>query len=230
MSLRFRFGNFTFGRTGLRFSRWRKSWGISTPLDGSGGNTFGIIRAGPFRWFFSKRLHKKQSGEEPNRPSGCGCGCLVVLLVLLVGGALGHFFGGGGEGQDAGPRQEIERRVAVRKRELLQQVEAKIEQEHKHLEDEAWKRWRKAANEVTTCPAPWEYGIPPEEKAHRTKFREQLLQQKLAAGKALNEGAFTKELEDLRSRLLKAVNDKIGAYRAELESKLVPEKDDHVGP
>lgn len=59
MSFRFRLGPFTIGRTGLRYSSWGKRGGISTPIFGSSKQTFGIVRAGPVRWHFSKKLGTK---------------------------------------------------------------------------------------------------------------------------------------------------------------------------
>ena len=53
MGLRIRFGSFTIGASGLRYSRWRKKGGISIPLSGKSKNSFGVFRFGPFRWFFS---------------------------------------------------------------------------------------------------------------------------------------------------------------------------------
>ena len=54
MGFRMRFGMFTFGPSGIRFSLWRKKAGISIPLAGKSKNTFGVIRFGRFRWFFNK--------------------------------------------------------------------------------------------------------------------------------------------------------------------------------
>jgi len=60
MSFRFRLGPFTIGRTGLRLSLWRKRGGISTLLFGKSKQTFGIARAGPLRWHFSKDFSAKR--------------------------------------------------------------------------------------------------------------------------------------------------------------------------
>ena len=61
MSFRFRLGPFAIGRTGLRLSIWRRRGGISTPLFGKNKQTFGIVRTGPFRWHFSKKLGARRS-------------------------------------------------------------------------------------------------------------------------------------------------------------------------
>jgi hypothetical protein len=66
MSFRFRLGSFTFGRTGVRLSMWRKHAGVSTPLFGESKQTFGVVRAGPLRWHFSKKLGAKRTHQ------GCG--------------------------------------------------------------------------------------------------------------------------------------------------------------
>lgn len=52
MSFRFRLGPFTFGRTGTRFSLWRRGSGLSVPLSGK-GRSFAKIGFGPFSWYFS---------------------------------------------------------------------------------------------------------------------------------------------------------------------------------
>lgn len=54
MSLRFRLGPFTFGRSGPRISVWTPLGGGSVPLTGSDkkSRSFGKVRAGPFSWFF----------------------------------------------------------------------------------------------------------------------------------------------------------------------------------
>ena len=51
MSIRFRLGPFTFGRTGARFSLWGRGSGVSIPLSRK-GRSFGKISFGPFSWFF----------------------------------------------------------------------------------------------------------------------------------------------------------------------------------
>ncbi len=51
MSFRFRLGPFTFGRTGIRLSLWRRQGGVSIPLSGE-SRSFGKMGFGPFSWFF----------------------------------------------------------------------------------------------------------------------------------------------------------------------------------
>src|SRR3990172_6768433 len=53
MSFRFRLGPFTFGRTGIRLSLWRRGSGLSIPLSGK-DSSFGKIRFGPFSWYFRR--------------------------------------------------------------------------------------------------------------------------------------------------------------------------------
>ncbi len=52
MGFRFRLGPFTFGRTGIRLSLWRRGVGISVPLTGK-GRTFGKVGVGPVNYNFS---------------------------------------------------------------------------------------------------------------------------------------------------------------------------------
>lgn len=59
MSFRFRLGPFTFGRSGTRLSLWGRSGGISIPLTGKKGHTFGKLAFGPFRWFFNRSKSNK---------------------------------------------------------------------------------------------------------------------------------------------------------------------------
>jgi len=54
MSLRFRIGPFTFGRSGTRLSLWGRGAGISIPISGKKNRTFGKVKVGPFSWFFSE--------------------------------------------------------------------------------------------------------------------------------------------------------------------------------
>jgi len=62
MGFRFRFGPFTFGRTGTRLSMWLGGIGFSTPLSGK-GRTFGKVGIGPFSWY-------GQSGGNPSALPG----------------------------------------------------------------------------------------------------------------------------------------------------------------
>lgn len=53
MGLRFRLGLFTFGKTGIRLSLFRRGSGVSIPMMGSRSRPagFGTARLGPFRWY-----------------------------------------------------------------------------------------------------------------------------------------------------------------------------------
>jgi hypothetical protein len=64
MSFRLRIGPFTFGRTGTRLSLWGGGTGISIPLTGKKGNTFGKISLGPLSWFFNKSSKKYKSPKK----------------------------------------------------------------------------------------------------------------------------------------------------------------------
>ena len=52
MSFRFRLGPFTFGRSGVRLSVWKRLFGFSIPLSRE-GRAFSRIGFGPFSWFFN---------------------------------------------------------------------------------------------------------------------------------------------------------------------------------
>lgn len=65
MTFRFRLGPFTFGRSGTRLSLWGRSGGVSIPLTGKKGHTFGKLALGPFRWFFN-RSNKTQKNTVRN--------------------------------------------------------------------------------------------------------------------------------------------------------------------
>lgn len=58
MGFRFRLGPFTFGRTGIRLSLWRRGAGMSVPLTGK-GRTFGKVGVGPVNYNFSGSPNKK---------------------------------------------------------------------------------------------------------------------------------------------------------------------------
>lgn len=59
MGFRFRIGPFTFGRSGVRLSMWRRS-GISVPLFGN-GRFFGKIGLGPLTWYFDGSSRAKDA-------------------------------------------------------------------------------------------------------------------------------------------------------------------------
>jgi hypothetical protein len=71
MSLRVRLGPLTIGRSGVRLSLWRRRGGISLPLFGKSRQTFGILRAGPLRWHFSRKLggRSKVGGRRSRKRS-----------------------------------------------------------------------------------------------------------------------------------------------------------------
>lgn len=64
MTFRFRLGPFTFGRSGTRLSLWGRSGGISIPLTGKKGHTFGKLAFGPFRWFFNRSKNTQKKIEK----------------------------------------------------------------------------------------------------------------------------------------------------------------------
>jgi len=55
MSFRFRLGPFTFGRSGVRLSLWRRGTGFSVPLSGK-GRAFGKTTVGPVSWYFGRTV------------------------------------------------------------------------------------------------------------------------------------------------------------------------------
>lgn len=59
MRTRIRIGPFTFGRTGVRLSYWRKGTGFSIPLFNRKAQSFGKIRLAPFSFFFSGKSKKR---------------------------------------------------------------------------------------------------------------------------------------------------------------------------
>ena len=52
MRFRFRLGPFTFGRGGTRLSLWKSGTGVSIPLSGKKGRSFGKVGVGPVSGFF----------------------------------------------------------------------------------------------------------------------------------------------------------------------------------
>ena len=52
MRFRFRLGSFTFGRGGTRLSLWKRGTGVSIPLSGKKGRSFGKVGVGPVSGFF----------------------------------------------------------------------------------------------------------------------------------------------------------------------------------
>ena len=65
MSIRFRLGPFTFGRSGVRLSSWRKGSGYSIPLTNrSKSRSFGKAKIGLFSIFFRDKSKKKKSNKS----------------------------------------------------------------------------------------------------------------------------------------------------------------------
>ena len=52
MHFRFRLGPFTFGPGGTRLSLWKRGTGVSIPLSGKKGRSFGKVGVGPVNGFF----------------------------------------------------------------------------------------------------------------------------------------------------------------------------------
>lgn len=70
MKTRFRVGPFTFGRSGVRFSPWRRGSGLSIPLFGARGNSFGKVKLGPLSFYFGGKKKRKASKpllKQPNQ-------------------------------------------------------------------------------------------------------------------------------------------------------------------
>ena len=63
MGFRFRFGPFTFGRSGIRLSLWGGGSGVSIPLTGK-GRTFGKVGVGPLSWYGESGKSPALSTEE----------------------------------------------------------------------------------------------------------------------------------------------------------------------
>ncbi|MBW8360975.1 MAG: hypothetical protein K0M56_02170 [Kaistella sp.] len=70
MSLRFRIGPFTFGKTGIRFSSWRRGTGFSLPLSGNNAQFFGRIKLGSLSYYFrGKSERRNPKHPEPSKIS-----------------------------------------------------------------------------------------------------------------------------------------------------------------
>jgi hypothetical protein len=62
MSIRFRIGPFTFGKTGTRLSPWRRSSGFSIPLTNrKKAQSFGKVKLGPFSFYLRGKSKKQKS-------------------------------------------------------------------------------------------------------------------------------------------------------------------------
>ena len=66
MRIRFRIGPFTFGRTGVRLSFWRRSSGFSIPLFNRRARSFGKFKVGPFSFYIQGRSRKNTSRKSPH--------------------------------------------------------------------------------------------------------------------------------------------------------------------
>ncbi len=64
MSVRFRIGPFTFGKSGTRFSVWRRGSGVSIPLRKKKGRSFGKLKFGPFSYYFGGKSKKKKVQDD----------------------------------------------------------------------------------------------------------------------------------------------------------------------
>ena len=64
MSVRFRIGPFTFGKSGTRFSVWRRGSGVSIPLRKKKGRSFGKVKFVPFSYFFGGKSKKKKAQTQ----------------------------------------------------------------------------------------------------------------------------------------------------------------------
>lgn len=66
MSVRFRIGPFTFGKTGTRLSIWRRGSGFSVPLFSKKNRAFAKIKLGMFSFYFNKKSRKKKIKQTKN--------------------------------------------------------------------------------------------------------------------------------------------------------------------
>jgi hypothetical protein len=65
MGFRFRFGPFTFGKSGTRLSLWKGGTGVSIPLsDKNKGGTFGKVKVGPVIGFFGSPFSKSSTKQN----------------------------------------------------------------------------------------------------------------------------------------------------------------------
>lgn len=68
MSMRFRLGPLTFGKTGTRLSMWRRGSGFSVPLFSKNNRAFAKIKLGMFSFYFNKKSRKKKIKENESIP------------------------------------------------------------------------------------------------------------------------------------------------------------------
>ena len=69
MKTRFRIGPFTFGSSGIRFSPWRRGSGVSVPIFGAKGNSFGKIKLGPFSFYFGGKKKRNSAQGQLKSPN-----------------------------------------------------------------------------------------------------------------------------------------------------------------
>jgi hypothetical protein len=65
MRIRFRIGPFTFGRGGVRLSRWRRGSGYSIPLFNRKARSYGRVKVGGLSFYFSGKSKKKRTNNTP---------------------------------------------------------------------------------------------------------------------------------------------------------------------
>lgn len=63
MSVRFRIGPFTFGKTGVRLSVWRRGSGVSVPLFNKKARSFGKVKVGGMSYYLPSKSKKGKSKQ-----------------------------------------------------------------------------------------------------------------------------------------------------------------------
>lgn len=66
MSLRFRLGPFTFGKSGTRLSLWSGGTGVSIPLTNKKAQSFGKIKFGFFSYYFKGKSRNETNPKLEN--------------------------------------------------------------------------------------------------------------------------------------------------------------------
>ena len=64
MRVRFRIGPFTFGKSGIRLSVWKKGSGFSIPLFNKISSSFGKIKLGFLLFFFGGNRNPQKSNQS----------------------------------------------------------------------------------------------------------------------------------------------------------------------
>ncbi|MDX2253314.1 MAG: hypothetical protein NW202_13595 [Nitrospira sp.] len=88
MGFRFRIGPFSFGRGGTRLSLWSGGTGVSIPLSGKRGRSFGKVGFGPFNWFFggsSAEQTENQDSQADVENTRCGADSDEVAAIKAFG-------------------------------------------------------------------------------------------------------------------------------------------------